>query len=397
MAICECRPPAAPGRNPWRCPEQPFEEQDIKILILNFRDIRHPQAGGCERYLYEIASRWVRDGHRSTWFASEFKDAPRRETIDGIDIIRAGSDRTVHFRAFCQYPRLRQHDVIVDSENGIPFFTRLYSRLPVVLLVHHIHTCVWYQEFSFHVATVGKLMESRLMPIVYRGANIVAVSDSTKQAVERLFGRSCATVIPCGISRQLRPGAKAERPEIVYLGRLKRYKCIDVLVRAMPHLRIPDVQLHIVGQGDDELRLQSLCRTLGLTNVSFAGNVPEHEKQRLLQRAWITVNPSSVEGWGLCNTEAHACGTPVVASDVPGNRDSVMDGQNGLLFQHNDVPDLVTKIEYLMTNPLARQQMSLNAVSWSQQFCWERAAAGFLQELEDAMSPNKKVVQHVTP
>jgi glycosyltransferase involved in cell wall biosynthesis len=228
------------------------------------------------------------------------------------------------------------------------------------------------------------------MPVVYRRAKIVAVSDSTKQAVQRLFGHNLATVIPCGISRQLRPGTKAERPEIVYLGRLKRYKCIDILIHAMSHLRIPDVQLHIVGQGDDEHRLQSLCRRLGLTNVSFAGNVTEHEKQRLLQRAWLTVNPSSVEGWGLCNTESHACGTPVVASDVPGHRDSVMDGQNGLLFQHKNVPDLVNKVEYLLTNPQARQQMSLNAISWSQQLCWERAAGDFLQELENAVSPKKK-------
>jgi glycosyltransferase involved in cell wall biosynthesis len=142
----------------------------------------------------------------------------------------------------------------------------------------------------------------------------------------------------------------------------------------------------VVGQGDDEERLKKLCCELRLSNISFLGRVTEQDKCRILQRAWIAVNPSSVEGWGLCNTEAHACGTPVVASNVPGNRDSVVDGRNGILFRSGDEVDLASRIDHLLGDSHARHNMSRHAVAWSKHFCWDRTARDFLDEIECAVS-----------
>ena len=180
------------------------------------------------------------------------------------------------------------------------------------------------------------------------------------------------------ISPDLKPGKKSVRPELIYLGRLRRYKSIDVLLHALSQLSDLGPVLHLVGQGEDEVRLRELAQSLNLSSVVFHGFVGALEKKQLLQQSWLAVNPSSMEGWGITNIEANACGIPVVGANVPGIRDSILDGKSGVLVPHGDSDILAEKIRKLIVDDKYRETMSNTAVEWAGKFSWSASADDFL-------------------
>jgi len=321
-------------------------------------------------------------GNSVTWITASYAGSREKDTLDGIVIHRAGSRHTVYLHAVRAYRRQQKHDVIIDAENGIPFFTPLYSRIPVVLLIYHLHRDVWHREYSWLPATIGKFLETRLMPLVYRNKRIVTISDGSKTEIEDLIPRAKVNIVHCGVQENLAPGSKADQPEIVCISRLKRYKCIDLVIRAVSRVQIPSLSLHILGSGDDEQRLKDLADELRLSNVMFHGFVSEAEKLAALQRAWISVNPSPTEGWGITNIEANACGTPAVGARVPGIRDSIVDNKTGLLFEPNNVDDLTQTINLLIRNESLRNSMSKQGIKWAASFSWEKSAGKFFDILQ---------------
>lgn len=361
----------------------------MQIVIFNWRCFRHPQAGGSEWYLHKQAAIWVKAGHKVVWLTSRSKGAPRREVSDGIEFRRHGGTFSVYLMAALEFFSLgRQADVVVDVENGIPFFTPLYAKCPVILLIHHVHTDVWKREAGWLTARVGLWSEHRAMPVVYRRTPIVTVSESSANMIRELFGNDCGElqIIHNGVSDELRPGDKAPCPEIIYLGRLKRYKSIDVLLRAVSKLGEINPVVHLAGQGDDEPRLKTLAESLGLQKVVFYGFVSDEKKRELLQRSWVAVNPSSMEGWGVTNIEAAACGTPVIGSDVPGIRDSVCPDQSGILFPYGDANVLAQRLRELIENTNRLDQMSRTAVEWADKFSWQKSADTFLDLMQRTLA-----------
>ncbi|MCE9613629.1 MAG: glycosyltransferase family 4 protein [Lentisphaerae bacterium] len=355
----------------------------MNIGIFNWRDVEHPQGGGAEAYLHEQGRLWVKQGHRVTWCTASVPGRPGHVCLDGIDIHRAGGRAGIYAAAPLLHRRhLRDADVIIDAENGIPFFTPLFTRQPVVLLIHHIHTQVWRRELPPAMAAIGHFLESRAMPRCYRHRPIVAVSESSRHDVLELMPAATVTVIHNGISADLAPGPKAPRPELVFVGRLKKYKSIEVLLRAVAQVD-RTLPLHLVGRGDDEARLRGLAAELGLTQTVFHGFVTDAEKQRLLQQAWVAVNPSFMEGWSITNIEANACGTLVIGSDVPGIRDSIQHARTGLLVPYGDVTAFADAIRGVLADAPRRTAMEQAARAWSQQFTWARAADRFLALLKD--------------
>ena len=176
---------------------------------------------------------------------------------------------------------------------------------------------------------------------------------------------------------------------IGYFGRLKKYKSVDHLLRALPSVlaEFPDLKAIIVGEGDDRPRLEALTRELKLQDaVAFTGYVSDQEKVRLLQRMWFKVATSSKEGWGLTVTEANACGTPAIASDVPGLRDAVQDGKTGLLYRYGDISDLAGKIERLTADSELRARLSAGALAWAALFVWDEAARRTIDILKQRMA-----------
>ena len=365
----------------------------MKILVLNWLDPENPQAGGAEVHLHEIFRRLVAWGHSVTLLCSAWPGGARRTVLDGIEVHRVGGRYTLSFAApvyFRRQLRAERFDVVVEDLNKVPFFSPFWGvGAPVALIVHHLFGTAAFQGASFPVAAMTWLLELPV-PRVFRSVPTVAVSESTAaDLVRRGMPRKGIEVIPNGVDLEVLvpPGPEERFPEptLLYLGRLKRYKRIDLLLEAVASLlrRGISCRLLVTGRGDDLPRLEALRETLGLEGqVEFLGFVSELEKRRLLRGSWIHLLTSIKEGWGIANLEAAACGTPTIASDVPGLRDSVVDGRTGFLVPHGDVEALARRIEELLGDEKQRARLGHGARSFAEAFGWDASARAMEQFLQ---------------
>lgn len=295
---------------------------------------------------------------------------------------RTGRRHTFSMRAPFTYHRLRQRfDVVIEDLNKVPVFAPLWTRPPVVLLVHHLFGATAFEQAGTMMASATWLLE-RPLPRIYGDVAVEAVSESTaRDLVDRGFRRDRIEVIPNGVDvGSYALGAEDERfsePTLLYLGRLERYKRVDLIVRAVAKLgeRSVPARLIIAGQGPMTPALQQLRTDLGLgARVELHGYVSEEEKRRLLRRSWIHVLTSSKEGWGISVLEAAACGTPTVASDSPGLRDSVIHERTGLLVPHGDVDRLADALGTLIQDTTLRRRFGQQARAFAADHSWERSA-----------------------
>lgn len=365
----------------------------MRILIFNWRDRKHPWAGGAEVNLHELAKRWVSWGHEVALVCSSYPKADREDRIDGMKVVRLGGTYLVYVAAAWKYIsnlRRQGYDVILEVVNGVPFFTPLFSRCPKVIVIHHLMRGIFFREAPPHIASIGYVLEASL-PLLYRRYPIVTVSDSTKaELVRSSFPGRNVTVIPNGVTLSSSPRnrERSSHPEILYLGRLRHYKRIDLLVRAMRLVleEVPRAKLTIAGTGESLYDLQNLVHQLELSEaIRFQGFVSEDEKAALLQAAWIMVSPSQKEGWGMTVIEAAACGVPSVAFDVPGLRDSIRDGVTGLLVKETTPEALAVAICRCLKDHNLRAELGTEARKWAQQYSWDESAHRFLQVLEQAV------------
>ena len=361
----------------------------LRVLVLNWRDGKHLWAGGAEVYVDELAKRWVRDGNTVAIFCGNDGKSKRDEIVNGVRIIRRGGFYTVYMWAILYYvfKFRRNFDVIVDSENGIPFFSPLYSTKPVVLLIHHVHQEVFIEQMRFPFSYIGRFIEGKLMPFIYRNRTVVTVSESSKKEIVKVGIASDKNIqiVNPGIERSVRKFKKSSFPSITYLGRLKAYKNIDVAIRAfaLTNKRIASSRMWIVGEGDKMGALKDLALKLGLEKkITFFGKVDEEEKVKILGKSWIAVQPSQVEGWGITVIEANSCGTPVVASDTKGLRDSIVDQQTGRLVKLKDVKAFAKAFNTLIINKNQLKKLSQNAYVWSKSFDWDQSSHVFYEILQ---------------
>ena len=371
----------------------------MKILIFNWRDITHPQAGGAEKYIHEIGRRLAK-GHEVTLWCGKYEGCKESEEIDGINVIRSGSkmrigvfDPTIYVHAGLDYVRkLREEmfDVVVDSMSGLPFFTPLFTRKPKVAILYHSVKGIFFKEVSFPAALVSYLGEQAIS-MIYKNVQFITISESSREELISLgLSPSKIAIIYSGVDSSLfsRNYEKSDYPHIIYFGRLKRYKRLDLLIRAMKTLikEVPDAKLTIAGSGDAENELMALVNGLGLeSSVTFSGFIDEEEKAELLGSAWVFVTPSSKEGWGITVIEANACRTPCIAYDVPGLRDSVVDGKTGLLVERGDVRVLAEAIVKVLEDGELRKRLGENALKWAEKFSWDRSAEEFMKVMEGVL------------
>jgi len=375
-------------------------DQGIRILILNWRDSKHVWGGGAEVYVEELAKNWVKEGHKVTLFCGNDGNCKRNEVIDGIRVVRRGGFYMVYFWAFLYYIfRFRgKFDVVIDCENGIPFFTPLYARVPRVLLIHHVHQDVFRNHLVFPLSFFAMFLEARLMPFLYRKTQVVTISESSKKAIvnKNLTRRKRIEIVNPGVDLDLfRKTKKTISPTFTYVGRLKHYKNVDVAIRAfLQVLRIyQEARFLIVGKGEEETNLKNLAKELGIEKyVIFAGFVSEKKKSQLLAQSWAAIQPSSFEGWGITVIEANACATPVIASRIDGLSDSVRDGSTGLLVPVKDEKVLAKAMEGMITDKKYRRELSKNAYQWSKNFSWEKSAREFLKIIFKVLEPNREVI-----
>ena len=384
-----------------RIPRPEFFEGSFnkKTLIFNWRDTKHKFSGGAETYIQEVAKRWVKQGNFVTIFCGNDSLNPKREVVDGVEIIRRGGFYFVYCWAFLYYMiQFRgKYDVIIDCHNGIPFFTPFYAKEPVYCLMHHVHQDVFRLSLSKPLARFASFLEKDLMALAYKNVKFITVSESSKKDIEELgLGESGIEVAYPGVDlTSLTPNAeeKSLAPTVLYFGRLKYYKSVDVLIEAFKKVieKIPDARLIIAGSGEEDANLKDLTKRLRLEGkVEFKGRVSNEDKVTLLRRALVLVNPSFMEGWGITTIEANACGTPVIASDVPGLRDSVRDGKTGYLVPRGDVGAFSEKIIKIISDKKLRDQMGREGVMWAQNFDWNKTSGSFLSVISQTL-PEKNL------
>ena len=369
----------------------------MNLLVLNWLDRENPQAGGAEIHLHEAFGRLARGGWQVTVVSSGWPGAPRRAVLDGMEILRVGGRYSYWAlaprRALAEL-RSRSFDLVVEDLNKVPLFLPRWSPAPSLLLVHHLFGGTAFREAALPVALATWLLE-RPIPRVYRGVPCVAVSPSTRDDLiaRGLDGRTIRVVENGVDTGHLEPGRAEDRfpePTLLYLGRLKRYKRVDLVLAAVADLWQSglSVRLIVAGAGDQRVRLEREARRLGLgdESVRFAGFVSEDEKRELLQRAWVHTITSEKEGWGISNIEAAACGTPTVASDVPGLRDSVRDGDTGFLVPHGDVAALSRAIRTLLEGRELRVRMGRAARRLAETLSWDRSSRGLAEACREAVA-----------
>lgn len=365
----------------------------MRILIFNWQDIRNPLAGGAEVHLHEIFSRIARMGHDVTLYCSSFPGAPAEEDVGGIRVIRRGGRYLFNYRVpFAWLARFRRgrYDLVVDDMNKIPFFTPLYVGAPLYVVTHHLFDRSIFLEVPWPLAMYVFLAEKAGFGLCRRrGIPFIVGSPSTRQELLASgFRDDLVRVINYCVDRSVhRPTGvpRSATPLVGYFGRLKKYKSVEHFLEAVATLSRdrPALRAVVVGEGDHRPALEARAASLGISDrVRFTGFVDEAEKVRLLQEVWFAVNTSSKEGWGLTVIEANACGTAVLASDVPGLRDAVRDGETGLLFEYGNVADLAAKTALLLDDLELRSRLGSEAFRWASTFDWDRAALETLSLLE---------------
>lgn len=368
----------------------------MKILVQNWLDFIHPWAGGAEVQLHEILKRLVSKGHKIVLLSSKYKGC-KDEIIDGIHSIHIGNKLFFNWISILFYFikfRYMDFDIIIDDYSKVPHFPH-YTKWSSVAIVHHIHGKIYFKELPRPLALYLYLIDRLLVPRFYKYSAIVTVSKSTKkELVEFGIPSKNIHVINNGINTDLvkeafnkNPRKKSNRAVVLYFGRVKKYKRLNHLLKAFKHVKkkISKAKLVIAGKGDNYKNLIQLSKKLGLDSIEFRGAVSEEEKINLLKDAWVFVTPSIKEGWGITVIEANACGTPAIAYNVPGLRDSIKNGYNGLLVENGNIKALSNAIINLIEDIDLRRELSRNAKEWAKQFNWDKSAERFEKVLKNVL------------
>lgn len=353
-----------------------------KILIYNWRDIKNPNAGGAEVFTHENAKRWVEKGYDVTLFTSRFPGCMKEETINGLKIIRDGGKYTIYLKAREYYRRFFKgnFDIIIDEVNSIPFMTPNFvnNGEKIVALIHQVAIDTWFYELPLPAAFLAHYFE-RYMLKNYRDINTITVSNSSKQDLIN-FGFNKIFIVSEGINFKPleKVSEKEEDPTFIFVGRLMKYKKVQDAIKAFIIIkeRIPLAKMWIVGDGYYRKELEKIaCK-----DIQFFGRLPEAEKLRLMSRAHAILVPGVREGWGLIVTEANACGTPAIAYDVPGLRDSVQNSINGIIVEPRPEKMAEEMINLVSNNELL-EKLSIGALEHSRQFSWDKSSKEMLDIL----------------
>ncbi|RIK08782.1 MAG: hypothetical protein DCC49_08480, partial [Acidobacteria bacterium] len=350
------------------------------ILVLCDRDWTHPEAGGAGLNLGSQVQRWLADGHGVRVLTVKYPGAPEFENHGDLEIYRRGGIFTVFAWTTIRLAIgiASDVDVVLEVINGVPWFSRFMTGKPTVAMIHHVCSRQFDQEVPEPFRSVGKFLESTAMPRVYSRTPMITVSESSAEEIANLgMRREDITVIHNGLdpSAYATDAGLSEVPTLLYVGRLRKYKRVDLLIKLFARVVEfdPAVRLEIAGEGNYRPQLEELARRLGVRDkVSFLGFISEDEKIAALARAWVSVTASDVEGWGLSVMEGAACSTPSVAFRLSGLAESVLHGRTGFLADNED--EFVSYCLELLENEALRTEMGEQARLWASEFDWGRTA-----------------------
>ena len=367
----------------------------MTILILNWKDIKHPAAGGAEILTHEMAKGFIAEGHKVILFASSFPNARAKELIDGINIIRSGNvdlralHNSVQYKAYRYYKKhLKGNvDVVIDEVHGLPFFASFYAKEKVVSLICEVAGNIWFKMFSFPWNFIGWISE-RCYLIAYRNIPVLTISESTKtELISCGIAKKNITVLPMGITRVAVGNIKKEKkPTVIFVGRLNKMKGIEDAILAVAKAKqiIPDLQFWIVGRGESSYmdHLRKLAGKEGISSsTTFWEYIPQQQKFTLMSKAHAIVVPSVREGFGLIVPEAGSVGTPAIVYNVHGLRDTVKNGINGVRVQKS-VKELAKGIIKILKEKNEYKQLCIGAKKESDRYQWSKTAKIALQVIK---------------
>ena len=365
----------------------------MNILILNWRDIQHPLAGGAEVSLLEHAKYWQKEGVKITWFASDFPGAKKEELIDGMTIIRAGSHFTTVLFAFYYYlaGKFGKQDIVVDCFHFIPFFTPLYMwRKKKIALINEVAGKVWFSNLPLILAIIGYYTEPFFF-MFYKSMPFITASDSAREDLIKVgVSPQKIDIVHHGVSLEKvnEKISKEKEPTLLFLNRISKDKGIDDVLDAYSRLKRDDhkMKLWLVGKEEIPGELGKMLKRKGLQlnsdGLIYFGFVDQKKKFELLKKAWILVHPSKKEGWGLTVIEAASQGTPTVGYNVEGLKDSIQHMKTGILVDEN--PDaLADGIKMLLSDEKLRKRLGETALGWSNEFDWKKSGEKSWRLLEN--------------
>jgi glycosyltransferase involved in cell wall biosynthesis len=361
-----------------------------RVRIVAWRDLEDPEAGGSELHAHRIASLWAAAGIDVELRTSSVPGKERAVERDGYKVVRRGGRYSVFARAGAEGLLFGQRhgEGLVEIWNGMPFWSPLWFRGPRLVFLHHVHAEMWRLVLPRWMARLGEVTERRLAPPLYRSTRVVTLSESSRAEIVGMLGLDPlrVSVVPPGVDPRFAPGepdTRSPRPLVVAVGRLVPVKRFDLLMHALVRVKakMPDLQAVIAGEGYDRERLEALRGSLGAESwLSLPGRVGDGMLVDLYRSAWTVASVSRREGWGMTLTEAGACATPAVASDIAGHRDAVVDGRTGLLAGEG-AESIAAAICRMLEDAALRARLGAGALARARQFTWEAAASATLGAL----------------
>jgi glycosyltransferase involved in cell wall biosynthesis len=371
----------------------------MKVLVINWRDIYNPEAGGAEVHIHEILKR-----KPSSWkidfISSNFKGSSAKEELPDYTIYRI-SNRFLFNVSFKKYWEKvlskNKYDLIIDDISKIPLaVSRYIKNVPIIAINHHIHGKSLFNQLPYPTALYVYLVERHFLRY-YTEVPIIAVSESTKKDLLALAAFKTVIVSYNGIDfkflNQKIKKQKLKVPVILYIGRIKKYKRIDHIIQAFKIISgvLPESQLLIAGKGDDEFRLKKMVQELNLgDSVKFLGYVSEDDKPKIFAKSDVFVITSEKEGWGISVIEANAAGLPAIGYNVEGLKSSIQEGKTGFLIENGNIRKFADKVCFILKNDKTRNEMSKKAVQWASRFSWDAMAKEFYTAVNHILNKSKK-------
>lgn len=365
-----------------------------RVHVFAWRDLDDPDAGGSEVHADHLMRRWADAGLEVLHRTSAALDLPPVAVRNGYEVVRRGSRYTVFPRTVASElaGRMGSADAVVEIWNGVPWFSPVWCRRPNMTVVHHVHGPMWDQILPRPLAGAGRFLETRFAPPFYRRARVVTPSESTRGELLALgFRPDRVTAVDNGVDEffhRTRPIDPV--PTVVAAARLAPVKRFELLIEAavVARARITDLQLRIVGEGPERGRLEQLIADHGAGGwITLTGHVPREQLRDEYSRAWLVASASLAEGWGLALTEAAACGTPAVASDISGHRSSVVAGVTGVLAP---VEELGDRLADLLASPTDRERLAAAALARARELTWDASATGITRVFHDVVMARRQ-------
>ena len=365
-----------------------------RVHVLAWRDFDDPDAGGSELHAHEFMRRFADAGLEVLHRTSAAVGQPGVDRRTGYDVVRRGSRFSVFPRTIASEltHRMGSYDALVEIWNGVPWLSPLWCRKPRIMFLHHVHGPMWDQILPGPLAAAGRLLESRIAPPFYRRTRTLTPSEATRDELIRLgFHPDHVTAVNNGVDPFFSPdGERSPEPLVVGVGRLAPVKRFDRLIEAaiVARRRVPAMRLVVVGEGPEKHRLEELIRLHDASSwITLAGHLRHHELRSMYQQAWLVSSASLAEGWGLTMTEAAACGTPAVATNISGHRCSVIDGRTGVLAELDQLGDVMAD---LLLDDSRRLALGEAALQRARTLTWDASALGVIKGLHGEVLRRKQ-------